>query len=198
LGSNPNAESGSEGAAQVGDEVYVGDAIEKLWASSPDEVGLPEGYLDTGVLSTSQDLLAATGDVLGVLEGQRSRCDTHPNVEWTGVFSFLGEANRINGCPVDLTRIEEFPDFSTQREPHLFDWVFTNGTRLPRYSRPGVAGAEDADGVGGEAFKVRESPRVPRNDALILGGWRWRESGRYRVQSGLLAQLKKTLVGVLH
>jgi hypothetical protein len=55
----------------------------------PGEDGLPKGNLDVGELSVGEDPLAADSRGLGTLEGERPRCDAHPEIERTGFPSFL-------------------------------------------------------------------------------------------------------------
>jgi hypothetical protein len=106
-GSDLNTESASEGATDVGGGIYGEDVVEKPWASGPGKDGLPESDLDVGELSGGEDLLAADGHGLGVLEGERPRIDARPEIEGTGFPFFLGKADRIDGRPQDSKGIEE-------------------------------------------------------------------------------------------
>ena len=89
--------------------------VEKLWASGPGEDRLPESDLDVGELSGGEDLLAADGRDLGVLEGERPRMNAHPEIEGAGFFFTLSnsEADRIDGRPQDSKGIEELVDLFT-------------------------------------------------------------------------------------
>ena len=62
---NRNTESASEGASDVSNGVYKGDAVEKLWASGPGEGRLPERNSDIG--EPSKDHLAADSRLFGGL-----------------------------------------------------------------------------------------------------------------------------------
>jgi hypothetical protein len=78
--------------------------VEKLYAGGPGEDGHPESDFDVGELSGGEDLLAADGRGLGDLKGERPRVDAHPEIEGTGVSSFLGEADGIDGRPLQGNR----------------------------------------------------------------------------------------------
>jgi hypothetical protein len=41
------------------------------------------------------------------------RFDTHPEIEWTGFPSCLGEVDRVDGRPLDFKGIKELVDLFT-------------------------------------------------------------------------------------
>ena len=99
----------------------------------------------------------------------------------TSFLSLLSKADRVDGRPGDSNEIEEFIDFYVQFGSCVLERVVKNRPSLPWYTlrlralghRPLVTGSVDADGVGGKAVEVRDSPGVGLREDIfrnVLGG----------------------------
>jgi hypothetical protein len=178
MGCNEEAESGSEGLAELRDGVSDGVEGEHLGASNgAGDNGLAEAYLEAAEASLSQQVGDGLGCSVGKLVGERLRLDTDPNEKRAErPLPRLCESEGINRCPMNIQVVEQGVDALAQLTPGGLHRMTMNAASLSddplglgaSVYGPGVSILIDAQSAAGGAVEVVGGVGIEDGEAFTV------------------------------